>query len=69
MRNWIIPWQYAVTMRKQKKIVMDLVQEVSLLKAYDAGPLSVASIVESITPLVLNVARLNHMKDVGIQFR
>lgn len=52
-----------------KRIVMDLVEEVSLLKAYDAGPLSVASIVESITPLVLNIARLNQMKDVGIQFR
>jgi len=52
-----------------KKIVMDLVEEVSHLKAFNAGPLSVASIVESITPLVLNIARLNHMKDVGIQFR
>lgn len=51
-----------------KKIVMDLVDRISLLKAYDAGPLSSSHIVESITPLLLNIARFNHMKDVGIRF-
>lgn len=51
-----------------KKIVMDLVDQVSSLKAYDAGPLSTSHIVESITPLLLNVARFNKMKDIGIRF-
>lgn len=51
-----------------KQIVMDLVNQISSLKAYDAGPLSSSHIVESITPLLLNIARFNKMKDVGIRF-
>ncbi|MBN1194376.1 MAG: NADPH-dependent F420 reductase [Methanomicrobiaceae archaeon] len=51
-----------------KETVMALVNGVSKLRAYDAGPLAVSSIVESITPLLLNVARYNKMKDVGIRF-
>ena len=51
-----------------KQIVMDLVDRISYLKAFDAGPLSSSHIVESITPLLLNVARFNKMKDVGIRF-
>jgi len=51
-----------------KQIVMDLVNRISSLKAFDAGPLSSSHIVESITPLLLNVARFNKMKDVGIRF-
>ncbi|HOJ95985.1 MAG TPA: NADPH-dependent F420 reductase [Methanospirillum sp.] len=51
-----------------KEIVMGLVNQISLLKAYDAGPLATSSIVESITPLLLNIARFNKMKDVGIRF-
>jgi NADPH-dependent F420 reductase len=51
-----------------KKVVMDIVNSISRLKAYDAGPLSVSCMVESITPLLLNIARYNKMKDVGIQF-
>ncbi len=52
-----------------KGIVMDLINRISLLKSYDAGPLSSSHIVESITPLLLNIARFNGMKDVGIIFR
>lgn len=51
-----------------KQVVMDLVDRISLLKAYDAGPLSCSHIVEGITPLLLNIARYNRMKDVGIRF-
>ncbi|HJK28216.1 MAG TPA: NADPH-dependent F420 reductase, partial [Methanocorpusculum sp.] len=51
-----------------KKVVMDLVSEVSKLQAVDAGPLAVAGIVESITPLVLNIAKFNGMRDVGVHF-
>ncbi len=52
-----------------KNVVMDLINRISLLKAYDAGPLASSHIVEAITPLLLNIARFNGMKDVGIQFK
>lgn len=51
-----------------KLLVMDIVDRVSLLKSYDAGPLEVASTIESITPLLLNIAKYNRMKDVGVRF-
>jgi NADPH-dependent F420 reductase len=52
-----------------KKEVMAIVNKVSRLQAFDAGPLSVSCMVEALTPLLLNIARYNKMKDVGIQFR
>ncbi len=52
-----------------KKEVMAIVNRVSRLQAFDAGPLAVSCMVESLTPLLLNIARYNKMKDVGIQFR
>jgi hypothetical protein len=48
---------------------MEVVNRISNLQAFDAGPLAVSSLVESLTPLLLNIARYNRMKDVGIQFR
>lgn len=51
-----------------KKITMDLVNSISELKALDGGGLFLSSIVESITPLILNIAKNNKMKDVGIKF-
>ncbi|MGD1004185.1 MAG: NADPH-dependent F420 reductase [Methanoregulaceae archaeon] len=55
------------TAAKQK--VMDVVNKVSKLQAFDAGPLAVSPLIESLTPLLLNIARYNRMKDVGIHFR
>ncbi len=52
-----------------KAQVMKLVNSVSQMKAFDAGPLAVSAMVESLTPLLLNIARYNKMRDVGIQFR
>lgn len=52
-----------------KQQVMELVNRISKLKAFDAGPLAASNLVESLTPLLLNIARYNKMKDVGIQFR
>jgi len=52
-----------------KHQVMDLVNRVSKLHAFNAGPLSVSTMIEPLTPLVLNIARYNKMHDVGIQFR
>lgn len=52
-----------------KREVMGIVNRISRLQAFDAGPLAVSSMVEALTPLLLNIARYNKMKDVGIQFR
>ncbi|MDD1683422.1 MAG: NADPH-dependent F420 reductase [Methanoregula sp.] len=52
-----------------KREVMGIVNQVSKLQAFDAGPLAVSSMVEALTPLLLNIARYNKMRDVGIQFR
>jgi hypothetical protein len=52
-----------------KAVVMDLIRTIPGVKAYDAGPLAVSCMVECLTPLLLNIARFNKMRDVGIQFR
>jgi hypothetical protein len=52
-----------------KQEVMGIINRISKLHAFDAGPLGGSSMVESLTPLLLNIARYNKMKDVGIQFR
>ena len=52
-----------------KQQVMGIVNRISKLHAFDAGPLGASGLVESLTPLLLNIARYNKMKDVGIQFR
>lgn len=51
-----------------KQKVMEIVNGISNLRAYDAGPLAVASIVESVTPLLLNIARFGKIRDVGVKF-
>ena len=51
-----------------KSVVMGIVNGTSKLKAYDAGPLAVSEMIESLTPLLLNIARYNKMRDVGIKF-
>jgi NADPH-dependent F420 reductase len=51
-----------------KQQVMGIVNRISKLHAFDAGPLAASHLVESLTPLLLNIARFNKMKDVGIQF-
>ena len=51
-----------------KKQVMEIANRISKLHAFDAGPLAASHLVESLTPLLLNIARYNKMKDVGIQF-
>jgi NADPH-dependent F420 reductase len=51
-----------------KNIVFGLVRDIPGLRPLDIGPLETSSMVESITPLLVNVAIRNHMKDVGIKF-
>ncbi len=48
------------------EIVVELAGEIKSLRPLNAGPLAVSSMVESLTPFLLNVARKNKIKDAGI---
>lgn len=67
------PLEYSVAVcsddGEAKKVVMDLTRTVPNLEPLDGGPLATASMVESITPLLLNLGKFNSMKDVGVRFR
>jgi len=54
--------------KEAKGVVAELVREVKDLRPLDAGPLPVSRQVEVLTPLLLNVARNNKMKQLGIKF-
>lgn len=47
-------------------ITTQLAGEIKSLRPLKAGPLAVSSLVESLTPFLLNVARKNKIKDAGI---
>jgi hypothetical protein len=47
-------------------ITAQLAGEIKSLRPLNAGPLAVSSMVESLTPFLLNVARKNKIKDAGI---
>lgn len=51
-----------------KKFVMELTQHMGCLKPLDGGPLKLANTAESLTPLLINLAKLNGLKDLGINF-
>ncbi|MFC4542552.1 NADPH-dependent F420 reductase [Halosolutus amylolyticus] len=52
-----------------KKRVLDLANEIEGLRALDVGPLANAAEVESVTPLVINIAKYNEdMHDVGVKW-
>ncbi|AGB38197.1 NADPH-dependent F420 reductase [Natronococcus occultus] len=52
-----------------KERVIALANEIKGLRALDVGPLANAAEVESVTPLVINVARYNdELHDVGVKF-
>ncbi|MEM2924080.1 MAG: NADPH-dependent F420 reductase [Methanocellales archaeon] len=51
-----------------KKIVMDLVKQIPNLRPLDGGPLEFSSLIENLTPLLLNLARLNKLKNLSIKF-
>jgi NADPH-dependent F420 reductase len=51
-----------------KGIVIGLVNSIPRLAGFDAGPLAVSPMVEAITPLLLNIAKYQKMRDVGIRF-
>jgi hypothetical protein len=51
-----------------KGVVIGLVNSIPYLASFDAGPLAVSPMVEAITPLLLNIAKYQKMRDVGIRF-
>lgn len=48
-------------------LVSGLIQEIKNLRPLKAGPLAVSSMIESLTPMLLNVARRNKIRDAGIK--
>ncbi|ELY45023.1 NADPH-dependent F420 reductase [Natronorubrum sulfidifaciens] len=52
-----------------KETVRNLTNEIEGLRALDVGPLANAAEVESVTPLVINIAKYNEdLHDVGVKF-
>jgi len=52
-----------------KTLVKSLAEEIDGLRALDGGPLAVTALVESITPLLINLAMNNDgMHDLGVRF-
>lgn len=51
-----------------KKLVMELARNMGRLRPLDGGPLNQASTMESLTPLLINLAKLNGLKDLGMNF-
>lgn len=49
-----------------KEVVADLVRVIKDLRPLDGGPLELAAQVEGMTPLLLNIGRLNKIKNAGI---
>jgi NADPH-dependent F420 reductase len=49
------------------EIVAGLAMEIKNLRPLKAGPLEASSLVESLTPMLLNAARKNKIKDAGIR--
>ncbi|MBW6470334.1 MAG: NAD(P)-binding domain-containing protein [Methanosarcinaceae archaeon] len=51
-----------------KNIVFELVRDIPNLRPLDVGPIETSSMVESLTPLLINIASRNKLKDLGIKF-
>lgn len=50
-----------------KQIIMGLVKDIDGLTPFDAGPLEASSMVESITPLLINLSARNKIKNSSIR--
>ncbi|RSD33227.1 MAG: NADPH-dependent reductase [Methanohalophilus sp.] len=51
-----------------KEVVCKLTEDIPNLRPLDAGPLQASSMIESLTPLLINIAARNNMDDVGVKF-
>lgn len=55
--------------KETKDIIMNLVRDIPGLNPIDVGPLDAAALTEPITPLLLNVAKMNkELRNAGIKF-
>ncbi len=63
-------WDVAVCGNDEEAngVVMEITNNIKGLRALDAGSLRNSRIVESITPLLINIAIKNGMRDLGIRF-
>ncbi|MBO8181040.1 MAG: NADPH-dependent F420 reductase [Archaeoglobus sp.] len=52
-----------------KEVVIELTEKISGLRALDAGDLSNAYLIESLTTLILNIMKRNKIGEIGISFR
>lgn len=51
-----------------KNIVSDLVRDIPNLRPLDVGPLETSAMVESLTPLIINIVYRNKLNNLGIKF-
>jgi len=52
---------------KPKKVVMELIKDIEGLTPFDAGPLEASYMLESITPLLINISARNRIKNSSIR--
>jgi NADPH-dependent F420 reductase len=66
------PLEYSVAIcgddEGAKQTLQELIAGIPHLKPLDAGPLAVAPLIESLTPLLLNLGRFSRLKDVGVRY-
>jgi len=56
--------------RNATEMICTLIEEIDGLRALKAGPLANAAEVESLTPLLINIAQQNDgLHDLGVQFK
>jgi len=58
---------FACGSEKPKKTVMGLVKDIEGLTPFDAGPLEASYMIESITPLLINISARNRIKNSSIR--
>ncbi len=51
-----------------KQVVLDLIRQIPCLRPLDGGPLELSCSIENLTPLLLNLSRLNKLKDLSVKF-
>ena len=51
-----------------KEQVRSLAEEISGLRTLDVGPIANAAAIETLTPLLINLAQYNDISDVGVRF-
>ncbi len=51
-----------------KRTVMELTKEIKNLRPLDGGGLASSSMIESLTPFLINLAMRNHLSDLGVKF-